>query len=71
MQRMGQTHTGPPVVTPVSVSPEEPCFVDSVDCVLVVSSTSPSSHNSSFLSCWGFPKVCLVFGSGSLRLLLS
>ena len=35
---LGQTHTGSVTVSSVSVSPYEPCLVDSVGCVLMVSS---------------------------------
>lgn len=61
-----QTHTGPLIVSSVSVSPWDPCLVDSVDCVILVpfsDSYNPSSPSSARL-----PKFR---GYGSLHLLLS
>ena len=47
--------TGSMIVASVSVSPYKPCLVDSVDCVLMVSSTQPLWLLQSFLPFFGVP----------------
>ena len=59
------------VAASVSVSFYEHCLVDSVGCVLLVSSTLLAPTILLFPSSLGFPVLHLMFGYGSLPLLLS
>lgn len=52
-----QTPAGLVLDTSVSVSPCDPCLVDSVDHVLLVSSIPFDSYNFSLPSCMGFPEL--------------
>lgn len=52
-----QTLVGPMLATSFFVSPCDPCLVESVGRVLLVSSTHSDSHNISALSSVGFLKL--------------
>ena len=52
-----QTHVGPMLATPVSVSPCEPCLVDAVSHVLQMFLILCDSYNLSFFSSMGFTNL--------------
>lgn len=71
IEDLNQTHKGPLITTPISVSPYKSWFVDSVGYVLIVSLTPLLSQFFPSPSSMGCPKLCLIFNCGSLNLLLS
>jgi hypothetical protein len=67
---LGQSHACSLVGGSDSVSPCGPGLVDSVGFLfLYLTSLAPANHSSPSSS--GFPKLCLVFGCGSLHLFLT
>lgn len=67
---LGETHTVSLIISLISLSQYETRFIDFFWVVLFLCLDASSSYNSSLSLSIGFPKLLIMFGGGSLYLLL-